>query len=159
MQHQAPVESARRLLSLPPRAHRFASYFVLFGFTLFLCVRLYRLIDRYAVNIFYYDQWMQSWAMLRHSGRERFASPFELAGILPGVPEISGFFAQMGTWYLGVGAIFTEVVYGLSRWNTRTEGFAIYGLVVIAMLIAFRLKASLFGPLSLADASIPAIFM
>ena len=143
---------------------------VVLAVTIVSALRLARLIDRYAVNGFVYDHWVYTWALLKEPGRNLFASgtlrashptadPALLSPFPGGIPEIGGFFAQMLTWYQGLGAIVTEIVYGISRWSTRAEGFAIFGLMVAATLCALALKVRLFGPLSLWDSSIPLLFM
>jgi hypothetical protein len=132
--------------------------------------RLFRLIDAHAVNVFLWDQWIYTWALLHEPGRELFASgtlraanpaadPATLAPFPGGIAEVGGFFAQMGTWYQGLGAIVTELVYGFSRWNVRAEGFAIFGLMVVATLVALVLKVRMFGPLTITDAAIPVLFL
>jgi hypothetical protein len=102
--------------------------------------RLFRLISRYAVNIFFADQWDFNNATLfeRHSLWQIFRW-------------------QHGPHRQGAGALFERLVDPLFGWNSRTESFVVGGLIVAAAIFALWLKRRLYGKLSLFDIVIPAI--
>src|SRR4051794_13272682 len=82
-------------------------------------VRLFRLISRYAVNIFFADQWDFNNATLfeRHSLWQIFRW-------------------QHGPHRQGAGALFERLVDPLFGWNSRTESFVVGGLIVAAAIFA-----------------------
>ncbi len=106
-----------------------------------LAVRLFRLISRYAVNIFFSDQWKFNDATLfeKHSLWEMFTW-------------------QHGPHRQGLGALLEKLVDPLFHWNSRTESFIIGGVIVVGATAALWLKRRLYGPLSVFDVVIPAIF-
>src|ERR1700719_3564980 len=93
-----------------------------------LAIRLFRLISRYAVNIFFSDQWKFDDATLfqRHSIWQMFAW-------------------QHGPHRQGLGALFQKVIEPSFRWNSRTESFIVGSVVVAAALCALYLKKRLYG--------------
>jgi hypothetical protein len=106
-----------------------------------LAVRLFRLISKYAVNIFFSDQWKFDDATL-----------FQIHSIW-----------QMFTWQhgphrQGLGALFQRLIEPYFRWNSRIESFVVGGVVVVAALFALYLKKRLYGHLSASDVLIPAVF-
>jgi hypothetical protein len=105
-------------------------------------VRIFRLISRYAVNVFFFDQWDFNNATLfqRHSMWQMFR-------------------AQHGPHRQGVGALFQRMVEPLFRWNSRTESFVVGGLIVAAAICALGLKRKLFGSVSVFDVVISAIVL
>jgi hypothetical protein len=108
---------------------------------LLYATRMFRLILRYAVNIFFADQWEFNDATL-----------FQKHTIW-----------QMFTWQLGphrqgLGALFAKLVEPLFRWNSRTESFIVEGVIVAAALCALWLRRRLYGPISISDVVIAAIF-
>src|SRR5713101_806490 len=112
------------------------------GLVFFLyAARLFRLISRYAVNIFFSDQWDFNNATLfqKHSIWQMFAW-------------------QHGPHRQGLGALFEKLVDPLFRWNSRTESFVVGGVIVAAAICALFLKKRLYGPFSITDIAIPAIF-
>jgi hypothetical protein len=106
-----------------------------------LAVRLFRLISRYAVNIFFSDQWKFNDATLfqKHSLWEMFTF-------------------QHGPHRQGLGAWIEKLVDPLSHWNSRVESFVIGGVIVVGATAALWLRRRLFGPLTVFDIVIPAIF-
>lgn len=107
----------------------------------FYAVRMFRLISRYAVNIFFSDQWDFNDATL-----------FERRSLW------QMFDAQHGPHRQGVGGLFEKMVDPLFRWNSRTESFIVGVVVVAAAICALWLKKRIYGNLSVSDAVIPAIF-
>jgi len=105
-------------------------------------IRLFRLISRYAVNIFFADQWDFNNATLfqRHSLWQMFRW-------------------QHGPHRQGVGALFERMVDPLSRWDSRTESFVVGGVIVAVAVFALWLKRRLYGKLSISDVAIPAILL
>ena len=109
--------------------------------SLLLAWRLFHLIDLHAVNILYWDQWDFYGAFFDHK------SLWEL------------FRLQHGPHRQGLGFLFSKLIAELSGWNTRTEVFAIGGVICGAMLCALWLKVRLFKFLSWTDIAIPLIFL
>ena len=107
----------------------------------FYAARLFRLISRYAVNIFFWDEWDLKGATLFQN-----RSMWQM-------------FAHQHGWHrLGLGAWVEKLVDPLVRWNSRSESFILGGIVVLAALCGFWLKVRLAGKLSISDVVIPAIF-
>jgi len=103
-------------------------------------VRFFHLISRYAVNIFFADQWDFNNATLfeKHSLWQMFRW-------------------QHGPHRQGLGALFEKLVDPLLGWNSRAEAFVIGGVIVAAAICALWLKKRLCGNLSVFDVAIPAI--
>ncbi|MCU1269151.1 MAG: hypothetical protein JWN74_445 [Acidobacteriaceae bacterium] len=106
----------------------------------FYAVRMFRLISRYAVNVFFADQWDFNDVTFfqRHSLWQMFDR-------------------QHGPHRQGVGALFERMVDPLFGWNSRTESFVVGGVIVAAGLCAMWLRRRLYGELSVFDVVIPAI--
>jgi hypothetical protein len=103
--------------------------------------RLSRLISRYAVNVFFADQWEFNDATLfqKHTIWQMFDW-------------------QYGPHRQGLGALFARLIEPLFRWNSRIESFIVGGIIVAAALCALWLKRRLYGSVSISDVVIPAIF-
>jgi hypothetical protein len=114
---------------------------VVIGVSLFLAVRLLSQISRYAVNIFYSDQWDFNDATLFQSH-----SLWEM------------FRWQHGPHRQGLGALFSKLLEPHFRWNSRVEAFLATAIVIAAAVCALYLKTRLWGCLSLSDIAIPLIF-
>jgi hypothetical protein len=106
-----------------------------------LAYRFFALIDTYAVNLLFSDQWDTYNPLFREQGL------WDL------------FSYQHGPHRQGLGSIVTKIVAGLTEWNSRAEAFTVGAIIIGAMLAAFYLKRRLFGTLALADAIIPLIFL
>jgi hypothetical protein len=104
-------------------------------------VRLFRLISRYAVNIFFLDQWDFNDATLfqKHSLWQMFAW-------------------QHGPHRQGLAALFAKLIEPLFHWNSRVESLVVGVIVATAAICALWLKKRLYGRLSFGDVVIPAIF-
>jgi len=107
-----------------------------------LAFRLFRLADRYAVNVFFHDQWDIHDATL-----------FEQRSLW----QI--FRWQHGPHRQGLGGLFALLVEPWLSWNSHTEAFVAVSLVVMAAFCALYLKYRLFGSLSWTDAAIPIIIL
>jgi hypothetical protein len=105
-----------------------------------LGVRLFRLTDRYAVNILFWDQW-----------------DFDDATLFEHHTFWEIFRWQHGPHRQGLGGILAALIEPLFRWNSRTEAFVATGMVVIAGLAMWYLKYRLFGSLAWTDVAIPMI--
>ena len=110
-------------------------------FFLLLAGRLVRLTSRYAVNIFFWDQWIFNNATLfqHHSVWEMFRWQFG--------PR------------LGLGPLVSKLFDPHFHWNSRAESYLACGIVVAAAVCALWLKHRLFGDLSLTDVAIPILFL
>jgi hypothetical protein len=113
---------------------------VVLAFVVF-AARMFRLISRYAVNIFYSDQWVFNDATLfqKHSLWQMFAW-------------------QHGPHRQGLGALFEKLVDPPFDWNSRIESFVVGGVILAAAICALWLKRRLYGPFTPFDIVIPAIF-
>jgi len=103
--------------------------------------RMFLLISRYAVNIFFSDQWDFNEATLFHHH-----SLWQI------------FTWQHGPHRQGVGGLFEKLVDPMFLWNSRTESFFVGGVIVAAAIATSYLKRRLFGGLSITDVVIPALF-
>jgi hypothetical protein len=119
----------------------FWRHIFVFGVSLLLVVRLFRLVSHYAVNIFFSDQWDFDDATLfqKHTLWEMFRW-------------------QHGPHRQGLGAVISRLLEPHFGWNSRAEAFLATAIVVAAALCAFYLKTKLFGPISFWDVTIPLIF-
>lgn len=111
-----------------------AAYVILAG-------RMFRIIDRYAVNLLWWDAWDFDNATLfeRHSLWQIFTW-------------------QHGAHRQGVGAILAKYLEPLFHWNTRIEDFAIGGIILAAATCALFLKTRLYGSPTYYDVVIPLLF-
>lgn len=107
---------------------------------IFYAARMFRLISRYAVNVFFSDQWDFNDGTLfqKHSLWQMFTW-------------------QHGPHRQGLGALFERMVDPLFGWNSRTESFVVGGVIVAAATCALWLRRRLYGELSVFDVVIPAI--
>jgi hypothetical protein len=103
--------------------------------------RMFRLIWRFAVNIFFSDQWAFNDARLfqKHSWWQTFIW-------------------QHGWHRQGVGGVFAALIEPMFRWNGRIEAFIVGAIIALTTICALWLKKRLFGQLSIFDALIPALF-
>jgi len=108
--------------------------------TVLLSRRLFRLISRYSVNIFFSDQW-----------RFNEATVFEKHSLW------QMFRWQHGPHRQGAGALVSYLLEPHFHWDSRTESFLIGGLIVISAICALWLRVRLFNPLGLCGARIPLI--
>jgi hypothetical protein len=104
--------------------------------------RLYRLASRYAVNIFFGDQWDFDGATLFHKH-----SLWEM------------FRWQHGPHRQGMGALVGWLAEPLFRWNSRVEAYLVISIIALAALCALLLKRRLFGPIAYSDVAIPLLFL
>ena len=104
--------------------------------------RMFMLVNRYAVNIFFWDQWDFNNATLfeKHSLWQMFTW-------------------QHGPHRQGLGALVSFIFEPLFRWNSRGEAFLACAIFVAAALLALDLKRRLYGPFTYSDAAIPLIFL
>src|SRR5262249_24030138 len=93
-----------------------------------IAVRYFQFIANNAVNVLFYDQW-------------DFLTPF----FENRADVITLFRWQHGPHREGLGLIANKVLYPLTGWDTRAEGFMIGGFLAAAMLLALRLKDRLDG--------------
>jgi hypothetical protein len=131
----------------PPRTPT-ASWVIRYGPTLvvafafvYFAKRMFRLISRFAVNIFFSDEWKFNEASLfqKHSLWQTFTW-------------------QHGWHREGVGGLFAALIEPLFRWNGRVEAFIVGAIIVLTAIGALWLKRKLYGELSIFDALIPALF-
>ncbi len=119
---------------------RVAIVFVAVFFVL-LAGRLLRLTSRYAVNIFFWDQWIFNNAALfqHHSAWEMFRWQFG--------PR------------LGLGPLVSKLFDPHFHWNSRAESYLACAIVIVAAVSALWLKHRLFGTFSVWDVAIPILYL
>ena len=102
--------------------------------------RMFALISRFAVNIFFSDQWKFNDATLfeKHSMWQIFTW-------------------QHGWHRQGVGGLFSALVDPRIYWDSRIQAFLMGTIILVSALCALGLKRRLFGGLSVFDALIPAL--
>jgi len=107
-----------------------------------LAVRLFLLVDRYAVNIFFSDQWEFNEATLfeTHSWWQVFTW-------------------QHGPHRQGAGGVLAKLIEPHFQWDSRIESFVVAAVFVLAMLLALWLKWRLAGALDYYDVVIPSLFL
>jgi hypothetical protein len=107
-----------------------------------LAERLYLLVDRYAVNIFFSDQWEFNSATVfeQHSLWEIFTW-------------------QHGPHRQGLGGVLAKLIEPHFQWDSRIESFLVAGVLVIAMLLAVLLKHRLFHAIDYYDIAIPSLIL
>ena len=107
----------------------------------FIVLRWFLLIDKYSVNMLYWDQWDFLEALFADKGA------WEL------------FTWQHGPHRQGIGFFLTKLVADLSGWNTRAECFVIGAVVCLAALTALALKLQITKHLSPLDVFIPLLYL
>lgn len=107
-----------------------------------LAGRLLRLTSRYAVNIFFGDQWDFNDATLfqQHSWWQAFRW-------------------QDGPERQGLGAALEKLAGPWMRWNSRWDSFFICSVVLLALLAALALRHRLLGSFRYPDVIIPLVFL
>lgn len=143
-----PLPSSRTHTSASPEAepyreHARASWEapLVFGGFVLLAARLFLLVSRNAINIFYNDQW-----------------DFYDATLFQKHPLWEIFRWQYGPHRLGLGPLVSMFVEPWFRWNSRGEAFLATTIVAAAAVTALYLKTHLWGRLRWFDLAIPLIF-
>jgi len=108
---------------------------------LFFAGKLFWFIDRYSVNILFWDEYDFLQALRAHAG------PWELFSWIHGPHR------------MGLGFFFIGPIFALSSWDNRAEAFATGGILVVVVAIALFLKRRLTGRFSVFDACIPALIL
>ena len=109
-------------------------------FSILLAIRLFCIVDQYAVNIIFEDQVGFQTPIYEHKG----------------VWEL--FTRQLGPHRQGLGEFVTWAVIRLSHWNTRAESFTILAVLYGCLPVALFLKTKLIGKLQLTDLWFPFLF-
>lgn len=100
----------------------------------------FRLINRNAVDMLYYDEW------------DYFGPLFDGRGVF------SMFTLQHGPPRLGLGGVLIGIIANASAWSTRAIAFTTGFTIALAFVVALVVKARLGNPLSPADALLPILF-
>jgi hypothetical protein len=109
-----------------------------------LGTRFFLVIGKYAVNVFFYDQWEYMTPFFRHR---------------LGISELFFLEPAGGPIREGLGLLPDRFLYPLTHWNVRGDAFIVGGSIFTAMLLALLLKRKLYGPLSYSDIAIPVTFL
>src|ERR1700738_1478949 len=124
----------RRLISYGPAA-------LVTTVSVLLAGRLWQLISRYAVNVFFWDEWdLKDLTLFQRNSLWKMFS------------------WQHGWHRLGMGALVEKVVDPPFHWNSRIESFILGGILAAGAICALWLKIRIQGKLSISDVVIPAIF-
>jgi hypothetical protein len=124
-----------------PAGRNYLAIFLVWGSILALSFRLFWCINRYAVNLFVWDDWIFCDVL---SARLRWWQVFLL---------------QDGPHREGVGVLLACFLLRLTSWNSRVNGFTIGIAIVLATVFAVYLKVRLFGTTALSDVIIPFTFL
>jgi hypothetical protein len=106
-----------------------------------LAIRLLWFVNRYTVNILFWDQW-----------------DF-LAGLFAGVDPWTLFRWQHGPQRQGLGNLLTSAIYGATGWNARVDAAASAVVIVLAGAAALWLVKRVSGSLRPWDVVVPLIFL
>jgi hypothetical protein len=106
-----------------------------------LVLRFYWIIFKYAVNLFFFDEW------------DIYTPLFE------GLPWWRIFVAQHGPHRQGLGVVVVTKIFALTDWDSRLQAFTIGTAIVLAMILATYLKVRMFGPIVVSDVIIPITFL
>jgi hypothetical protein len=104
--------------------------------------RLFRIVSRFSVNIFFGDAWAFDYYLL--SGHHSLWQMFSW---------------QYGPHRAGVGEILLYWLGNWSRWNSRIEAFAAATVIVSAAGVALLLKKRLFGAITYSDVLVPLLIL
>ncbi len=91
-------------------------------FSILVCVRFYHFVNKYALNVLFWDQW------------DFYQPLFENKNF------IDKFTYEHGPHRQGLGLFFVEMVNSLRAWNSRTLSLALVFTTFITVLLAFVLK-------------------
>jgi hypothetical protein len=103
--------------------------------------RLFSFIDRYSVNILFWDQWAFYTPLFQHQSLWQIFS------------------WQHGPHRQGLGLIVTNFLANWTSWNSRTDAFAVGVVLCLALVCAFFLKYHLFRSVTFIDVVIPFLFL
>ncbi len=104
--------------------------------------RLFLIIRRSSVNVFFMDQWDFLGPFFHHQASFK-----------------NLFFMQLGIQRDGIGLFVDKFLYPLTNWDARVDPFFIGACLFAAMLLTLRLKCKLYGPLAYSDVAIPVTFL
>jgi hypothetical protein len=103
------------------------------GYAGFLIVRTFFLINKYSVNVLWWDNFNYYFVL---AGRRNYWQRFT---------------AQLGPHREGFGLLLSSVIAPLSRWSIRAEAFAIGTILTLALIACLVLKARALGKLAWYD--------
>jgi len=103
--------------------------------------RLLQAVDRYSVNVLFWDQW-------------DFYTPLFSRASLWRI-----FTWQHGPHREGIGLVIDKFVLDATRWNSRAEVLFMVAVLIAATLAALKLKERLFGSVSYGDIAIPCLLL
>src|SRR5215470_5105440 len=103
--------------------------------------RLLQAVDRYSVNVLFWDQW-------------DFYTPLFSRASLWRI-----FTWQHGPHREGIGLVIDKFVLDATRWNSRAEVLFMVAVLIAATLAALKLKERLFGSISYGDLAIPCLLL
>jgi hypothetical protein len=107
----------------------------------FFAARLFRLVDRHAVDLLFRDQW------------DILSPKFRGEGLWSMVR------VQIGPHRQGLGGLWVDAVYTATGWNVRADCFLTAGVLVLVAAIALDVKRRVAGRLDVFDAAIAPLFL
>jgi hypothetical protein len=110
-------------------------------FVLALTLRLFAFVDRYTVNLFYWDQWEF------------------LGGLFDGADYWTLFRWQHGPQRQGLGNLIMAVVLWATEWDARAIAFAAAAVALLTALASLWLVKRVCKTVMLWDAAVPLIFL
>lgn len=114
---------------------------VVWGVAALLAYRFYWVVTRFAVNLFFFDEW----------------DIYE--GLFRGWPWWRFFLQEHGPHRQGLGVTLVVWLLRATHWDSRTQAYAIAAAILAAMLLALRLKTTVIGRLQFFDVIIPILFL
>jgi hypothetical protein len=141
------VESSKQLAEGRPQTAawpRFVAGFPVLAVAAVLLIaacRLVQAVERYSVNLVFWDQWDFYTPLFRH------ASLWQV------------FTWQHGPHREGIGLVLDKFVLDASRWSSRSEALFMVTALVAAAVVALLLKSQIFGGIQCGDLVIPCLFL
>jgi hypothetical protein len=106
-----------------------------------LAWRQYLLVDKFAVNLMYWDQWWYYQNLADHG------------------TWLSSFLFQLGPHRMGVGLLVTRILANLGSWNSRWDAFAVSFTLILAAALAWKLARRCGVRNGAALAAVPLMFL
>jgi hypothetical protein len=121
--------------------HDYASSILFWVTALALIFRFCWVVLKYAVNLFFYDEW------------GTYSSLFDPQ------PWWRIFVGEHAPHRQGLGVVVATKLLSFAHWDSRVQAFIVGTAIVIAMILATYLKIRAFSPISAWDIAIPIIFL
>ncbi len=127
--------------ALQPKAGTRAAAVVVWVVTAALALRFCWIVTRYAVNLFFFDEWDI------------------YGGLFQGWPWWRFFLQEHGPHRQGLGVTVVVWLLRANRWDSRVQAYAVAAAIIVAALLAIRVKTKVFGKMRFSDVIIPILFL